>query len=106
MDRTWLVALGFAAAAGCAAPPTGTLSYVLLDRDAREAGLQVETGGWQGAPLLPIALRPDETAELVSASGKLPLPLAAGSLAWIRGGIVEQHAVGTELRADRLVVDV
>src|SRR5581483_8997486 len=69
----------------------------LLDRDAREAGLQVEAAGWQGAPLLPLALEPDEAVSLVSGGGKVPLGL--------RAGLIEWHPVGDEARADRLIVD-
>jgi hypothetical protein len=104
MKPVSLLWLGLAAA-GCAAPATGTFGYVLLDRDAREAGLQVEAAGWQRAPLLPLALKPEEAVSLVSGGGKVPLALRAGALAWVRGGLVEYHPLGDEARADRLIVD-
>ncbi len=90
---------------GCSPPPTGSTSYLLLDRDAREGGLRVEAGSWQGAPMLPIALRPEEPVAILSAGGRLPVALRAGALAWVRGGAVEYHAIGVDMESEKLVVD-
>src|SRR5258706_15956794 len=79
-------------AAGCTPPSASSLGYLLLDRDTRAAGIEVATGGWQGAPVLPLALSPQDRVELVTRGGRLPIALRAGALAWVRGGAIEWRA--------------
>ncbi|WP_437335349.1 hypothetical protein [Sorangium sp. So ce394] len=93
--------------AGCARPidaPDGT-AYVLLDPAAR-ARWTVESDGWRGAPVLPVALDAAEPALLRGPGGAEVLELRGGMLAHVRGGGGEVRwlAVGDEARDDRLTV--
>ncbi|KYF97255.1 hypothetical protein BE20_39300 [Sorangium cellulosum] len=93
--------------AGCARPidaPDGT-AYVLLDPAAR-ARWTVESDGWRGAPVLPVALDAAEPALLRGPGGAEALELRGGMLAHVRGGGGEVRwlAVGDEARDDRLTV--
>ncbi|WP_437609832.1 hypothetical protein WMF20_00890 [Sorangium sp. So ce834] len=93
--------------AGCARPidaPDGT-AYVLLDPAAR-ARWTVESDGWRGAPVLPVALDAAEPALLRGPGGAEVLELRGGMLAHVRGGGGEVRwlAVGEEARDDRLTV--
>jgi hypothetical protein len=98
--RMWCL-LGLSLAAGCTAPASGSLGYMLLDRDTRAAGIEVAAGGWQGAPLLPLALGLHERVELVVHGGRVPVALRAGELAWVRGGAIEWRA---DVDPERLAV--
>ena len=95
-----VVVLGLAACGGRAEGPS---AYVLLDGDAREAGLRLEVGGRAMAPLLPLALRPEEEVALLTPSGRLPVALAAEELTWLHGAdaTLERAAI----TRDRLLVD-
>ncbi|XXX77369.1 hypothetical protein WMF30_01165 [Sorangium sp. So ce134] len=92
--------------AGCAQPidaPGGT-AYVLLDPAAR-ARWTVESDGWRGAPILPVALDAEEPALLRGAGRAERLELRGGMLAHVRGGgEVRWLAVGEEARDDRLTL--
>ncbi|WP_437859551.1 hypothetical protein [Sorangium sp. So ce363] len=72
--------------AGCAQPidaPDAT-AYVLLDPAAR-ARWTVASDGWQGAPILPVALDVEETAALRGPEGAQRIALRGGMLAHVRG---------------------
>ncbi|WP_437676716.1 hypothetical protein [Sorangium sp. So ce131] len=93
--------------AGCA-QPTGApdeTAYVLLDPAAR-AHWTIVSDGWQGAPVLPVALDVQESALLRSAGHTRPLDLRGGMLAHVRGaeGEIRWLAVGEEARDDRLTL--
>lgn len=97
-------------AVGCVQPtdPEGSTGYVLLDREARGA-LTLAHDGWEGAPVLPLALNVDDVEEPVTlrgADGETLLLLRGGHLAHVRGaaGEVSWLEVGSEARADRLVL--
>ncbi|WP_437755611.1 hypothetical protein [Sorangium sp. So ce1389] len=94
-------------AAGCAQPaedPDST-AYVLLDRAAR-GRWTVASDGWEGAPVLPVALDVQEPALLRGPDGAELLDLRGGTLAHVRGaeGEIRWLAVGEEARGDRLVL--
>lgn len=97
----WTLLLGFLA--GCGGQAISPPGYLLLDKDAREAGLTVEVGGWSGAPLLPLQLKTDETVTLLSAGGRVPIVLRPSQLAWVRGA--RAGVDFTEVKEDRLTVD-
>ncbi|WP_437279104.1 hypothetical protein WME90_00685 [Sorangium sp. So ce375] len=93
--------------AGCAQPidaPDAT-AYVLLDPAAR-ARWTVSSDGWQGAPILPVALDVEEPALLRGPERAEPIALRAGMLAHVRGaeGEVRWLALGEEARDDRLTL--
>ncbi|WP_437927214.1 hypothetical protein WMF37_50710 [Sorangium sp. So ce291] len=94
-------------AAGCAQPAEdpGSTGYVLLDRAAR-GRWTVASDGWEGAPVLPVALDVQETALLRGPDGAELLELRGGTLAHVRGaeGEIRWLAVGEEARGDRLVL--
>jgi hypothetical protein len=93
---------------GCSARAPGETAFLLLDRDAREAGLRVAVGAWEGAPVLPLALRPEEPAVLIAQGNtRLPIALRAGALGWVRGAAaqVDWGAVPSEIREDRVIVE-
>ncbi|WP_437590218.1 hypothetical protein [Sorangium sp. So ce1000] len=94
--------------AGCAQPidaPDAT-AYVLLDPAAR-ARWTVASDGWQGAPVLPVALDVQEPAVLRGPERAKPIALRGGMLAHVRGaeGEVRWLALGDEARDDRLTLD-
>ncbi|MGK3968469.1 hypothetical protein WMF01_48760 [Sorangium sp. So ce1667] len=94
-------------AAGCAQPaedPDAT-GYVLLDLAAR-GRWTVASDGWEGAPVLPVALDVQEPAVLRGPDGADLLELRGGTLAHVRGaaGEIRWLAVGEEARGDRLVL--
>ncbi|WP_437967921.1 hypothetical protein WMF04_00870 [Sorangium sp. So ce260] len=94
-------------AAGCAqsTDAPGATAYVLLDPAAR-ARWTVASDGWQGAPILPVALDVEEPALLRGPERAELLPLRGGMLAHVRGaeGEVRWLAVGEEARDDRLTL--
>ncbi|WP_437655824.1 hypothetical protein [Sorangium sp. So ce1182] len=94
-------------AAGCAQPaedPDAT-GYVLLDLAARRRWT-VASDGWEGAPVLPVALDVQEPALLRGPDGAELLELRGGTLAHVRGaaGEIRWLALGEEARGDRLVL--
>lgn len=94
-------------AAGCVQSPDSpdATSYLLLDRAAR-AHFTVERDGWEGAPVLPVALDTEEPALLRGPEGVQLLDLRGGMLAHVRGadGEIEWLALGEEARDDRLAL--
>lgn len=93
--------------AGCSQPidaPDAT-AYVLLDPAAR-ARWTVASDGWQGAPILPVALDVEETAVLRGPEGAARIALRGGMLAHVRGaeGEIRWLALGEEARDDRLTL--
>ena len=92
-------------AVGCAAPTEGTedRAYVLLDAEARTHGRLV-MDGYEGAPVLPIALEVDEEVTYVGARRTSPVALERGSLTVLEGrdGVPRTLRVGTETRDDAL----
>lgn len=100
-----LVAAPLAGGCAQATDPPGSSGYVLLDRVARGA-LTVAQDGWEGAPLLPVALDASEPAMLRGAEGERSVELQAGMLAHVRGvaGEIDWLEVGEEIRDDRLLV--
>ncbi len=103
--RQGVVAMLLAGGCGGDGDPSG---YVLLDREARAAGISIEAPGFQGAPALPVALHADEKVTL-KVPGGAPRTIAVrpGAVAWVRraSGDVEYADVGVQARADLLVVD-
>ncbi|WP_438026026.1 hypothetical protein [Sorangium sp. So ce233] len=94
--------------AGCAQQPDDApeaTGYVLLDRAAR-GRWTVASDGWEGAPVLPVALDVEEPALLRGPEGAARLALRGGALAHVRGaaGEVRWLAVGDETRGDRLTL--
>ncbi len=103
--RQCVVAMLLAGGCGGDGDPSG---YVLLDREARAAGLTIQAVGFQGAPALPMALHVDDRVTLhVPGGPPRAIAVRPGALAWVRRatGDVEYADVGVKARADLLVVD-
>lgn len=103
-----LFGFAFVWSCGSEGPPS---SYVLLDRDARQAGfgLQLASTNWRGSPALPISII-DPDAEHVSLSGprgRTALSVFTGELGLVRGssGRVEHLTLGTDIPDDELWID-
>jgi hypothetical protein len=98
-----LAALTGGCTQGADAP--GGAGYVLLDHAAREV-TTLEQDGWEGAPLLPVALDAAEPVTLRGPDGERSVALKAGMLAHVRGagGEIAWLAVGEDIRDDRLLV--
>lgn len=110
--RMWaLVAVGVGAlgSIGCQGAPTseGKSGYLLVDRDARNAGFAVEIAGEKIAPVLPMQLTSDDEATLVGPTGRMALSGDADELLWVRGaaGKIESLAVGDEIADDELKIE-
>ena len=103
----WASLLAAPLLGGCtqATEPAGTTGYVLLDRGARDA-LTLAQEGWEGAPLLPVALDVGEPVSMRGLSGERAIELQPGMLAHVRGaaGEIDWLEVGEEIRDDRLLV--
>jgi hypothetical protein len=82
-------------------------AYLLVDREARGAGVELEGTGWRGAPALPVAVANDEAVFLSAALSRTRLEVRPGQLGWIRGGDgrVEWSRVGVDVRPDALALD-
>jgi hypothetical protein len=97
----------FAIVVGCGGAPHDETAYVLLDREAREAGVQIEANGWKGAPTLPTAFDAIEQVAVATPRGRSLLNLRPGSLAWIRGpeASIQWSRVGADIRSDAVLLD-
>ncbi|AKF07153.1 hypothetical protein [Sandaracinus amylolyticus] len=86
----------------CAAPDAEETAVLLLDEDARAAGIALEVGGETVESALPVPVAVDDEAYLVRPEGRERLALAPGELVEIRGpdGEVQRGAVD----ADRFVI--
>jgi hypothetical protein len=94
------------AGAGCGGSSEGT-AFVLVDREARQAGIELRIQGRPATASLPVEIAdPTERAELVGPSGVTRLDLEGGTLAWVRGpqGAVDRMVVGADIRGDALFV--
>jgi hypothetical protein len=98
-----LALLTASCAAGTEAPDA--VGYVLLDRDAAQAG-RLAHGGWDGAPVLPVALDLSQPVTFSSDRGRTTIELRSGMLAWVHGAgaAVEWRTLHDEVRDDRLRV--
>lgn len=101
-------AIGVAAAfAGACAQPTSeeASAYLLLDREARDA-LTVVHDGWEGTPVLPVALDAELPVTLRSRAGTRTIALRPGAFLHVTGadGSLTWLEVGTEVFDDRLLV--
>jgi len=83
----------------------GSTGYVLLDRAARGV-TTVAQDGWQGAPVLPVALDTGEPLTVRGPSGERSVELKPGMLAHVKGeaGEIEWLEIGESIRDDRLLV--
>src|SRR5215831_13372806 len=99
--------LFFAMVLGCGGAAHEETGFVLLDHEARAAGVQVEASGWRGAPVLPIALDAGEPIPLRGPRGASVLELRPGFLAWVRGpeAAVDWLRLGADIRDDVLQLD-
>jgi len=86
----------------CAAPDAEESAILLLDEDARAAGIGLEVGGEAVEGGLPVAVPSDEDAFVVRPAGRERLSLSPGEMIEVRGpdGEIERGPVD----ADRLVV--
>lgn len=90
--------------ASACGPPGDSEALVLLDADARAAGLTLSVGGWSGSPRLPISIREAEQVVVSGGFGTRPLSARAGHLGLVVGsaGSVDWRKVGEELDPDAL----
>lgn len=93
-----LAAVG--AIVGCA-PPASDTRLVLLDEAARRAGAAVVLRDWEGAPAFPVRLLPEERPTLMMGVEASPLPIPAGTLAYVRGALGEVELMDLEVEVDR-----
>ena len=81
--------------------------YVVLDREAREAGARLYVDGRRVADLLPerVALGTEVTVD--TGAQELSVPVGAGEIVVLRGDDArdEPFAIGSEASSDRLVVE-
>lgn len=92
------------ALAGCAGPEPGDTGYVVLDEEARAAGLAVDTGDGRAphSSALPIPVSAHDDVAIVAHGMRAPLIVAPGETVEVkdaRGTLVRGTA-----RADRLVI--
>lgn len=90
--------------ASACGPPGDTEALVLLDADARAAGLTLSVGGWSGSPHMPISVREAEQVIVSGGFGTRALPARPGQLGLVVGsaGSVDWRKVGEELDPDAL----
>jgi hypothetical protein len=96
-----LGAAALAAVAGCGSPDPEQTGFVILDDEARAAGIVLETDGEQHGGALPIAVDPGVTAILEGPNLHEPLHVGPREVVEIRGAggeIVRDRAT------DRLVI--
>jgi hypothetical protein len=91
---------------GCQAAPEEHVGYVLLDREAREAGFVVDGLEADRSPVLPIEVDPSDDLSLLGPRGRIALEPEADKLLVVHGatGEVEVRAMGRDVDLDRLVV--
>jgi hypothetical protein len=105
--RTYWAVLPLAAGIlGCqGAPGDDHASYVLLDREAREAGYSVEGAAKDGS-VLPIEVEASAEVELVGPSRRMTFTPQQGELVHVRGAqaSLEFRKVGEDVDPDRILV--
>lgn len=103
-SNSWRV-LGLAwlasAVAGCGAPDPEQTGFVLLDEEARAAGIVIETDGRQHGGPLPIAVDPGEGATVEGPHIHEPLHVGPHEVVEIRGA---EGEIVRDRAPDRLVV--
>jgi hypothetical protein len=94
------------AALSCAADGSEPGAYVLLDQEARQAGVSLEVGDHVVESALPIAVSPDDHILLHNGATEEPLTVARGELVYIEGtgGKVTHLRLGKDVAPDELRV--
>ena len=92
------------AAISCAAGQSDPGGYVLLDLDARQAGVSVEVGDHAVSSALPIAVSPGERVALHAGESEEALTVGRGELVYVEGasGHVTHLRLGKEIAPDEL----
>lgn len=93
--------LALVAVAACADPHSDRAALLSLDRDAREAGIQLEVSGERLAPELPVAVDPSEEAWVVRPDARERLVPTPGEWIELRGA--EGRATHAAIDPDRFV---
>jgi len=92
-------------AISCAAESEGEGGgYVLLDSDARQAGVSVEVGDHAVTSALPIAVRSDDRVSLLTAGRETPITVGRGELVFVEGASahVSHLQIGKQVASDQL----
>ena len=82
-------------------------AFVLLDRPAREAGLELRVAGRPVVATLPVEVSDAPTRVEVWAGGRVvSVDLEAGVLVWLRGSqaAMDRRVVGADIRTDAVMV--
>lgn len=110
MGTRWFwVASGLVGVASCVggdATPEQHQALLVLDREAREAGITVD--GIDGAAsALPVAVSTDAPVTLVGDFGTHELDVADGEVVLVRGAAaaIERHVAGDDVDPDRIVIE-
>jgi hypothetical protein len=93
-----------AAAGGCGSADSEHAGYVLLDQEARQAGLSLEVGDHAVASPLPVEVATESSVALVGTYRHDPLTVGKGELVYIQGaaGHVSHLQLGKDVAIDQL----
>ena len=92
--------------ASACGPPADTSALLLLDPDARAAGLSLSLGGWTGSPRTPISVNEVDEVAVTGNFGVRRIALRAGHLGLVVGsvGSIDWRDIDGELDGDALDV--
>jgi hypothetical protein len=93
-----------AAAMGCGSADSEHAGYVLLDQEARQAGLSLEVGDHAVTSALPVEVATESTVALIGAGKRDPLTVGKGELVYVQGaaGHVSHLTLGKDVAVDQL----